>query len=165
MADSSPTKTILKHKVPIKNSLKTDPSQLTFISSLILISSPFINSSSDLKDTRRMGGMSMSCCGGGGGGGDDGSSLLTHLVLIIVICLSVMAVCTSNERRTAVRVVRCRWPTGINHLYIRSHLYKRFLRILFIYVCMCWFLISDDELRRYMVFVFFLAKLYMDQNN
>ncbi|KAG7551139.1 hypothetical protein ISN45_Aa06g018400 [Arabidopsis thaliana x Arabidopsis arenosa] len=54
-----------------------------------------------------MGGMSMSCCGGGGGG-DDGSSLLTHLVLIIVICLSVMAVCTSNERRTAVRVVRCR---------------------------------------------------------
>lgn len=54
-----------------------------------------------------MSGMCMSACGGGGGD-DGGSSLLTHLVIMIVICLSIMAVCTSNERRMAVRVVRCR---------------------------------------------------------
>ncbi|AED92596.1 hypothetical protein AtNW77_Chr5g0102881 [Arabidopsis thaliana] len=52
-----------------------------------------------------MGGMCMSACGGGD---DEGSSLLTHLVIIVVICLSIMAVCTSNERRTSVRYVRCR---------------------------------------------------------
>ncbi|VVA95417.1 unnamed protein product [Arabis nemorensis] len=52
-----------------------------------------------------MGGMCMSACGGGG---DEGSSLITHLIIILVVCLSVMAVCTSNERRTSVRVVRCR---------------------------------------------------------
>ncbi|KAH0895934.1 hypothetical protein HID58_045502 [Brassica napus] len=54
-----------------------------------------------------MGGMCMSsCCSGGGGGGDDGSSLLLHLLIMVVVCLSVMAVCTSNERRTSVRVAR-----------------------------------------------------------
>ncbi|CAN6848444.1 unnamed protein product [Brassica oleracea] len=50
-----------------------------------------------------MGGMCMSsCCSGGGGGGDDGSSLLLHLLIMVVVCLSVMAVCTSNERRTSI---------------------------------------------------------------
>ncbi|KAH0937171.1 hypothetical protein HID58_004632 [Brassica napus] len=53
-----------------------------------------------------MGGMCMSSCCGGGGGGDDGSSLLLHLLIMVVVCLSVMAVCTSNERRTSVRVAR-----------------------------------------------------------
>ncbi|CAH8392006.1 unnamed protein product [Eruca vesicaria subsp. sativa] len=53
-----------------------------------------------------MGGMCMSAACGGGGGDDN--SLLTHLLIMLVVCLSLMAVCTSNERRTAVRVVRCR---------------------------------------------------------
>jgi len=61
----------------------------------------------------------MSACGGGD---DEGSSLLTHLVIIVVICLSIMAVCTSNERRTSVRYVRCRWPTTTSHLYISDHI-------------------------------------------
>ncbi|CAF1779396.1 unnamed protein product [Brassica oleracea var. botrytis] len=54
-----------------------------------------------------MGGMCMSAACGGGGD-DSSSSLLTHLLIMLVVCLSLMAVCTSNERRTAVRVVRCR---------------------------------------------------------
>ncbi|KAJ4882523.1 NAD(P)-binding domain protein [Raphanus sativus] len=50
-----------------------------------------------------MGGMCMSAACGGGGG-DNSSSLLTHLLIMLVVCLSLMAVCTSNERRMAVRV-------------------------------------------------------------
>ena len=87
--------------------------------------------------------MSAAC---GGGGDDSSSSLLTHLLIMLVVCLSLMAVCTSNERRTAVRVVRCRWPTFNKYtIYISDHKHKKKISS-FIRTCMfgSWLVITNE---------------------